>query len=391
MRIVKLLQTKSLKRQHPWIYSGAIDVTLQPPLEPGEIVRLAGLDGHILATAYASPQAKVILRVLEYAEVVIDDSWWKNRLQLAWRRRHHLQALASAYRIVHGEADGLPGLIIDYYDGFLCLQAQTQGLEKHLPSIVKALVEIIDPKGIYERSDSPYRAKEGLGPRSGVLWGMQPPQNFWIVEHDIEMQVSLTHGQKSGHYCDQRENRLLVAKYAKDKRVLDLCCNTGGFTLQALHHGAREVLAVDSSAPALAMLKKNLEKQGRAHHVQVEQGEIGSVMDNLHAEGKIFDCIILDPPKLAPQRSDLEKATRAYKAFNRKALQLLAPGGVLATFSCSSAMSLEQLQIVVAWSAMETSCLLERLAILTQPTDHPVVLHFPESEYLKGVLLRKQL
>lgn len=380
-----LQQTKSLSKSHPWIFSGAVAPTL---LQPGQIVWLEDERHQVVATAYACPNAKIRLRVLDEGAITIDKSWWKEKVARALERRRALNSLTNGYRLIYAESDGLPGLIVDFYNGYLCLQAQTQGLEPHLENIVQALVDVCQPKAIFERSDSPYRAQEGLKPKVGLLWGETIPDRLWIHEYELEFAVSLAGGQKSGHYCDQRENRQMVAQLCKGARVLDLCCNSGGFALQAIKAGASQVVAVDSSALALEMVKLNHAHNSLPNRLELLQGDIASVMTTLAEKGELFDCIILDPPKLAPQRHHLEKAQRAYKDLNRRALKLLAPGGRLFTFSCSAAMSLEHFQRVIAWSSLDADKKLVRLHAFTQPIDHPIALHFPESEYLKGLSLQ---
>lgn len=385
MRSIQLLQSKSLLKRHPWVYSGA---TREETLKSGEIVHL--MDGDTcLATAYADPGSKILFRVLEWKAVNINLSWWIEKLTSCWKRRESILRDNTAFRLIHGEGEGLPGLIIDYYDGWLCLQAQSEGLSAHIETIVKALEKVCQPKGVFERSDSAYRNRQGHSARSRWLLNEAPKEPIWVREGSVFYHVDLENGQKSGHYCDQRENRLIAAKYAQKARVLDLCCNSGGFSLQALKNGALSVVAVDSSTSALNQLEENLQKSCPESFENVHriQGGIVEVLDHLESEGQLFDLIILDPPKLAPKRSDMASAMRAYKDFNRRALKCLAPFGKLVTFSCSSVIERQDLLTAISWAALDADRHLIKLEDLCQPKDHPVSLYCPESEYLKGFVL----
>lgn len=385
MRSIQLLQSKSLLKRHPWVYSGA---TREQSLKSGEIVHLMDKD-QCLATAYADPGSKILFRVLEWGAATIDCEWWVKKLKACWDRRAHLLKRNNAFRLVHGEGEGLPGLVIDYYDGWLCLQAQSEGLSAHVDTIALALKSVLSPKGVFERSDSSYRSRQGHSARVRWLVGQAPKEPIWVHEGEAFYKVDLEMGQKSGHYCDQRENRQLAASYAQNARVLDLCCNSGGFTLQAFIQGAASVVAVDSSQLALEQLDGNLFKSrpeclDKLHCIQ---SGLVEALEHLQAEAELFDLVILDPPKLAPKRSDVPSAMRAYKDFNRRALGCLAPGGKLVTFSCSSAITREDLTTAVTWAALDAGRNLIKIADLCQPKDHPMNLYCPESEYLKGIVL----
>ena len=258
MRRVQLIQTKSLSKRHPWIYTGAVSGAEK--FQKGEIVYLMDKD-QCLATAYADPGSKILFRVLEWQETSIDLHWWIHKIERCFRRRKSLLNNHTAFRLIHAEGEGLAGLVVDYYDGWLCVQAQTEGLAPHLETIIEALDQVLSPKGIFEKSDSVYRTREGNASR--VRWLKKSlsqgstTEPIWVKENQVYYQIDLENGQKSGHYCDQRENRQKVSKYAQGARVLDLCCNSGGFSLWALLAGASHVTSVDSSQLALKQLQEN--------------------------------------------------------------------------------------------------------------------------------------
>src|SRR5690606_7028195 len=292
-------------------------------------------------------------------------------------------------RLIFAEADFLPGLIADKYADFISIQVHAAGVENVKNIIVDELVKLLSPKGIYERSDLKSREHEGLADTNGLLWGETPPEFVDMVENGIHYKVNIIDGQKSGFYCDQRENRYLTAQYAKGKRMLDCFCYSGGFTLNALREDVREVVAVDSSALAIETLKNNIIHNGfDATKYTAVQSDVNKYLRTLGEQGEKFDIIVLDPPKYAPSRSTLEKASRAYKDLNRRGLMLLESGGLLATFSCSGAMDIETFKQVIAWAALDAGKEIQFIRQFSQPEDHPVRASFSEGEYLKGLLVR---
>jgi Predicted SAM-dependent methyltransferases len=247
----------------------------------------------------------------------------------------------------------------------------------------------LQPKGIYERSDLKSREHEGLPDTNGLLHGELPPDFVDVIENGIHYKVNIIDGQKSGFYCDQRENRQLTANYVSNKRVLDCFCYSGGFTLNSLKHGASEVVSVDSSALAIETLEKNIVENGfEPDRHKAILSDVNKQLRKFIDEGEKFDLIVLDPPKYAPSRSALERASRAYKDLNRRGLMLLNSGGLLATFSCSGAMDMDTFKQVLAWAALDAGKEIQFIRQFHQPEDHPVRASFPEGEYLKGLLVR---
>jgi 23S rRNA (cytosine1962-C5)-methyltransferase len=381
---------KAAWQLHPWVFSGAIKM-LVGDINAGECVAVHNIDGEFIAYGIYHPNSRVAIRLIEWhPDVAIDEVWWREKLQSAFSNRMHLlHEYNNAVRLVFAEADFVPGLIIDKYAEYISMQVHTTVAEMMKPIIIEELVKAFNPKGIYERSDLSSRAHENLPNTNGLIYGTQPPEFVAIVENGIQYHVNIAEGQKSGFYCDQRDNRAITATYAKGKRVLDCFCYSGGFTLNALANGAKEVMSVDSSALAIETLKHNvaLNNFDASKHIAVKS-DVNQYLRKLGDDGEKFDIVILDPPKYAPTRSTLEKASRAYKDLNRRGLMLLEKGGLLATFSCSGAMDIETFKQVIAWAALDAGKQIQFIKQYHQPEDHPVRASFPEGEYLKGLLVR---
>jgi 23S rRNA (cytosine1962-C5)-methyltransferase len=382
---------KAVYQGHPWLFSGAIKQVIGRP-QSGEIVRVVDAQDQWLAYGYYHRTSRVAVRLLEWNEEVLpDESWLRARLQKAVRARQSIleDGRTTACRLVFAEADWLPGLIVDQYGEYLSIQVHSAGIENNKSIILDELVRLVAPKGIYERSDLKSRAHEALEDTNGLLWGQQPPAFVSILENGVHYEVNIVDGQKSGFYCDQRENRRITAQYTAGKRVLDCFSYSGGFTLNALQAGALEVISVDSSALALETLQRNAALNAiDPKRLQVVQSDVNRQLKIFIEEKQNFDVIILDPPKYAPTRSSLDKAVRAYKDLNRRALHLLEAGGILATFSCSGAMDLGLFKQVLAWAAMDAGKEIQFIGQFCQPEDHPVRASFEEGEYLKGLLCR---
>ncbi|WP_164108763.1 MULTISPECIES: class I SAM-dependent rRNA methyltransferase [Sphingobacterium] len=381
---------KAAWQLHPWVFSGAISKVVGH-IQPGEVVSVYNIDDEFIAYGVYNNTSRVAVRLLEWNPTnEIDEQWWRKRVKKAVQNREHLLSIDNdSVRLIFAEADFLPGLIVDKYADFISIQVHAVGVENVKAVIVDELVNILSPKGIYERSDLKSREYEGLKDQNGLLWGEIPPEFVDIVENGIHYRVNIIDGQKSGFYCDQRENRLLTAQYVKGKRVLDCFCYSGGFTLNALRNGAIEVVSVDSSALAVETLKDNIvyNKFDASLHKAI-QSDVNKYLRYLGEQGEKFDLIVLDPPKYAPSRSTLEKASRAYKDLNRRGLMLLKSGGLLATFSCSGAMDIDTFKQVLAWAALDAGKEIQFIRQFSQPEDHPVRASFPEGEYLKGLLVR---
>lgn len=381
---------KAAWQLHPWVFSGAISKVVGR-IQPGEVVSVYNIDDEFIAYGVYNNTSRVAVRLLEWNPAnEIDEQWWRKRVKKAVQNREHLLSSDNdSVRLIFAEADFLPGLIADKYADFISIQVHAVGVENVKAIIVDELVNLLSPKGIYERSDLKSREYEGLKDANGLLWGELPPEFVDIVENGIHYRVNIIDGQKSGFYCDQRDNRLLTAQYVKGKRVLDCFCYSGGFTLNALRNGAIEVVSVDSSALAIETLKDNIvyNKFDASLHKAI-QSDVNKYLRNLGEQNEKFDLIVLDPPKYAPSRSTLEKASRAYKDLNRRGLMLLKSGGLLATFSCSGAMDIDTFKQVLAWAALDAGKEIQFIRQFSQPEDHPVRASFPEGEYLKGLLVR---
>ncbi|MCA5005936.1 class I SAM-dependent rRNA methyltransferase [Sphingobacterium bovistauri] len=381
---------KAAWQLHPWVFSGAI-YKKEGKIENGDVVSVYNIDDEFIAYGVYNNTSRVAVRLLEWNPAhEINENWWRTRVQKAVKNRTHLLSSTNdSVRLIFAEADFLPGLIADKYADFISIQVHAAGVERVKSIIVDELVKLLSPKGIYERSDLKSREHEGLPDTNGLLWGETPPEFVDMIENGIHYKVNIIDGQKSGFYCDQRDNRYLTAQYVKGKRMLDCFCYSGGFTLNALREGADEVVAVDSSALAIETLKNNIIHNGLdVSKYTAVQADVNKYLRTLGEKGEKFDVIVLDPPKYAPSRSALEKASRAYKDLNRRGLMLLESGGLLATFSCSGAMDIETFKQVIAWAALDAGKEIQFIRQFAQPEDHPVRASFPEGEYLKGLLVR---
>ncbi|SOD19805.1 class I SAM-dependent rRNA methyltransferase [Pedobacter xixiisoli] len=382
---------KAVHQRHPWVFSGALDKVKGKP-ENGDVVRLVDASGDFLAYGYYNDQSRVAVRLIEWnEETTIDEAWYEQKIKTAIAGRAHLLAdeETTACRLVFSEADFLPGLIVDRYADFLSLQILSSGIEKAKDIIIAVLVKLLQPKGIFDRSDATARTHEGITAENGLLWGETPAEFIEVKENGILYNINIAEGQKSGFYCDQRDNRKILASYTKGKSVLDCFSYSGGFSLNAYAQGAAEVTSVDSSALAIETLKQNIDlnKFDAGKHTAI-QSDVNKQLRQFNDEGKKFDVVVLDPPKYAPSRSVLDRAARAYKDLNRRGLLLLESGGLLATFSCSGAVDIDTFKQIIAWAALDAGKEVQIIKQFCQPEDHPVRLSFPEGEYLKGLLVR---
>ena len=394
MQDVKLKKgkEKAVKQLHPWVFSGAIEIVNGKPGN-GDIVSVTDSKGEFLAYGFYNAQSRVAVRLLEWdQQKAIDDDWWRERIHKAIQSRRDLIANenTNTYRLIFSEADFLPGLIVDRFADYLSVQILTSGIELHKEVILNELQTLLNPIGIFDRSDSSARTHEGMeASNGGVLRGAEPPEYVTVKENDIFYDINISTGQKSGFYCDQRDNRRLVAGYSEGKKVLDCFSYSGGFSLNAMQNNASEVVSVDSSALALETLKRNIitnHFENRVH--RLIQSDVNKQLRAFRETGEKFDIIILDPPKYAPSRSAVNKASRAYKDLNRQAMLILNEGGLLATFSCSGAVDLSTFKQIVAWAALDAGKEVQFIHQFSQPEDHPVRSSFPEGEYLKGLLCR---
>ena len=381
---------RPVHQRHPWIFSGAL-ARVQGYVGRGDVVEVCDAVGEWLARGTWSSGSQIRTRLFTWqADEPLDDDLLRRRMERAIAARTALGYTApdGACRLIYAESDGLPGLIVDHYAGYLVVQLLTQGMAVRADAIVRLLVELLQPRGIYERSDAEVREKEGLPPSEGLLWGDEPPERLVTQQQGGRFLVDIRAGQKTGTYLDQARNRTQVAAYCAGQEVLDCFCYSGGFTVAAGRAGARQITAIDSSAGALELLGDNLALNELATPVEPIAGDVFKLLRQYRYEERQFDVVILDPPKFAHAHSQLERATRGYKDINLIAMQILRPGGVLATFSCSGLISADLFQKVVFSAALDARRDVQVIERLTQAPDHPLLLTFPEGEYLKGLICR---
>ncbi len=390
--ILKPGREKSLLRRHPWVFSGAV-ARLDGSPESGDTVAVRAADGKFLAWAAYSPVSQIRARVWNWDEQqTIDAGFLRARLSSAVQARERLIAAEAggAMRLVHGESDGLPGVIADRYGEVVVLQLLSAGAERWRAEIAEAVRELTGCACVYERADADVRELEGLPVRRGALHGALPAAGVQIREHGLSYGVDVAAGHKTGFYLDQRDNRKRVGELARDREVLNCFCYTGGFTLNALAGGAKSVLSVDSSADALAQARDNLERNDLdPARAEWQEADVFKHLRTLRDQGRSFDLVVLDPPKFAPTAAFAEKASRGYKDINLLALKLLRPGGLLATFSCSGGIPAELFQKILAGAALDAGADASIVGHFAAAADHPVLLSFPEGDYLKGLLLRR--
>ena len=390
--LLKAGRDKSVKRHHPWIFSGAVGRVEGNP-DSGETVLVKSAEGGMLALAAYSPQSQIRARVWSFDPgVSIKKIFFETTIRKAVQLRALLPSArhTNAMRLVHGESDGLPGLVVDRYDDVLVAQFLSAGAEHWREAILDALVAVTGCEAIYERSDAEVRALEGLQTRVGFARGNRQAKRCPIVEHGLNFHVDVEAGQKTGFFLDQRDNRQRVRALAEGREVLDAFCYTGGFSLAALAGGAKHVTAVESSAEALEVAKENLAANPLdASRIAFEKADVFAYQRLLRDRGKSFGLVVLDPPKFAPTAAQVKNAARAYKDINLLALKLLKPGGLLATFSCSGGVSAELFQSIVAGAASDAGADAKIIERFGAAADHPVALSFPEGDYLKGLLVLK--
>jgi 23S rRNA (cytosine1962-C5)-methyltransferase len=379
-------------QRHPWVFSGAV-ARVQGYVGQGDAVDICAASGEWLARGTWSAASQIRARIFSWQpDEPLDEALLRRRIERAvdGRRRLGLLDTTEACRLVYAESDGLPGLIVDRYGDYLVLQILTQGIAARQAQVVAILGELLAPRGIYERSDADMREKESLPVADGVLWGAEPPEQLELqLAGGLAGLVDLRSGQKTGAYLDQAHNRLRVAAYSAGCEVLDCFCYTGGFTVAAARAGAAQITAVDSSAPALELVRANLAaNQSGGAQVETIAADVFRLLRQYRYEERRFDLIILDPPKFAHAQGQIERATRGYKDINLIAMQLLRPGGILATFSCSGLVSTDLFQKVVFGAALDARRDVQVIERLTQAPDHPLLLTFPEGEYLKGLICR---
>jgi 23S rRNA (cytosine1962-C5)-methyltransferase len=376
---------RPVRNGHPWIFSGAIEVIEGNPRAAG-IADVFDSEKHWIARGLFSPGSQVRVRVLTWQKEEIDRAFFSRRLSQALSIREKLCEVTNAYRIVNGEGDFLPGLIVDRYNEFLVCQFFTAGMDFLKPLVIDSLSSLLTVKGVFEKSEGRVRDEEGIEPSVGVLAGEPPPETIAIEENGFKFLVDVRRGQKTGFFLDQRDNRVFLSTIAREKKILNCFAYSGAFSVYALGGGAKEVVSLDSSRPALELAERNLALNG----FEIGGSELlkGDAFTYLKEYDAAFEIIVLDPPSLARKRGDVEAATGGYKFLNLHALRHVRPGGFLLTFSCSQHLSIELFQKVVFGAAVDAGRKVAVLKRLGQPIDHPVSLHHPEGEYLKGLVLR---
>ncbi len=393
MKVIRLRAGKerSLLRRHPWVFQGSVE---KGKADAGETVRVESDSGQFLCWASFSPSSMIRVRAWSFDESErVDAEFFDRRVRRAIAVRERMPIVSNARRLIHGEADGLPGLIVDRYDDTLVAQFLSAGTERWRQTIADSLVAATGLSRLYERSDSGVRQLEGLPPVTGWLRG-DGHTELTIEEHEWKLTLDVQEGHKTGYYLDQRDNRKKFAETVRQyglQRVLNCYCYTGGFSVAALAGGAAEVTSVDSSGPALARANAHVTLNGfdPARHTALD-ADVNQTLRDFIKQGRTFDAIVLDPPKFAPTAAHAERAARAYKDINRLAFKLLEPGGVLFTFSCSGGVGPELFHKIVAGAGMDAGVdgfILDRVGATP---DHPQTICFPEGEYLKGLLLLKR-
>lgn len=368
-----------------WVYDNQVAWVDEDCIDGG-IVNVTRADGTYLGRGFYNSQSKIIVRLLTKKDEAVDEEMIRSRIGAAWRRRKDL-GFKSACRVVYGDADGLPGLTVDKFGDYLSYQVVSAGMGAFDHVVVNTLVEIFQPKGICCRNDVAVREKEGLALHSGCVYGEIPERvEFW--EHDARMQADLLHGQKTGHYLDQQENRGRIKPYCAGKTVLDLCCHSGGFSVHAALYGAKQVEAVDASGEVLKMLENNARLNGVQDAITTVTENVFDLVKRRSEEGRQYGLVICDPPAFAKSRKALDGAYRGYKELNIRCMRMTEPGGILATFSCSQFMTAPLFLQMLQEAAVDSGRQVQLLEPLMQSRDHPAILSSQTSSYLKGYILR---
>ncbi|WP_018336819.1 MULTISPECIES: class I SAM-dependent rRNA methyltransferase [Butyricimonas] len=385
--VLKAGKERSLYRLHPWVFSGAI-AKKDNDIQEGDIVKVYNHDNEFIAIGHYQI-GSIAVRVLSFKEEPIDYPFWVERIRQAYHTRVAIGLATSpnnnVYRLIHGEGDDLSGLIVDYYAGVAVVQFHTVGMYRVREEIAKAILEVMGDKiiAIYDKSEGTLPYKAGLNPENGYLYGHT--DNFTAIENGLKFNVDWLEGQKTGFFIDQRENRSLLEQYAREKNVLNMFCYTGGFSFYAMRGGAKLVHSVDASARAIELTNQNVElnfPNDTRHEAFVEDA-----FKFLEQSYNKYDLIILDPPAFAKHQKVLDNAIQGYKKLNRKGIEVVKPGGIIFTFSCSQVMTKDLFRQTVFTAAANTGRKVKILHQLTQPADHPISIYHPEGEYLKGLVL----
>lgn len=386
MASVKLRKTRetSVRAGHPWIYASEIEA-VSGDFENGDIVEVLNYKGNYIGRAFYNPQSVISIRMLTTKDEPCDREFFKRRIQDAWDYRKNLCDPGSC-RLIYSESDFLPGLVVDKFGDYLVMQTLSMGIERIRDMLVELLVEVVQPKGIYERSDVPVRRHEGLELRSGLLYG-EIPERIDMYENGILFSVDVIGGQKTGFFLDQKQNRAGLARFCNGAKVLDCFCHNGSFSLHAAKYGAKSVLGVDISEDALVVARENARRNG-LDNVTFEAHNCFDHLRELTDAGEKFDVVVLDPPAFTKSKNTVPSALRGYKEINLRGLKLVRPGGYLVTCSCSQHISTEMFQNMINEAVRDSKSRVRLIEYRTQAYDHPILPSAPETKYLKCMYLQ---
>ena len=384
--VLRKTREKRVQSGHPWIYQTEIERVDDPAgeIEPGDIVRVVNSKGVFVCKALYNPASMIALRVLTVRDEPTDEAFFRRRIEAAWEYRKRLCDVNSC-RLIFGESDYLPALIVDKFADILVVQLLCLGMDRLRDMIVRLLVDVVKPRGIYERDDVPVREREGMKQLTGLMWG-EVPDRVEMVENGIRFLVDVKHGQKTGFFLDQKENRAAIAPLCPGARVLDCFCHNGTFALNAAKYGAADVLGVDISEEALEVARENAALNGL--DVRFEAHNVFDLLRQYQGEGRQFDLIVLDPPAFTKSRKMVESAKRGYKDINLRAMKLVRDGGYLMSCSCSQHVTPDMFVDILREAAYETRRRVRIIELRSQGRDHPVLLGSDETRYLKCVIMQ---
>jgi 23S rRNA (cytosine1962-C5)-methyltransferase len=378
---------RRIRNGHPWIFSNEI-ARIEGDPQPGDALEVVSHQNDFYGTAYFNPHSLITARLLSRDRVSIDETgFFKTRIASAAAYRQALYGDLQALRIVHGEGDGLPGLVVDRYGDFLSVQFLTLGIDRRRSLIIEALTELFQPTAIVARNDVGIRELEGLPQQTEILAGT-PPETITITEHGLRYRINILQGQKTGHFLDQKENHLTLQNRVQNRRVLDLFCYSGGWATHAARFGAAEVLGIDISADAIALASENARLNYQENICRFEKADAFELLRTLQNEGEKFGLITLDPPAFVKNKKKLAEAIRGYLTINRRAMELVEPGGYLITCSCSYHLQRDQFLELLRQAASQAGRAVRLLEMRGQAYDHPVLLACPETDYLKCAVLQ---
>lgn len=390
MAVIKLQKgrQKRIEAGHPWVYRTEVE-EIHGDYQPGDIIDVVDFRGRFAGRGYINPASMIMVRILTRKQEEVDREFFRRRIAAAWNYRQRIMegTDSDSFRVIFGEADLLPGLIVDKFAGCLVVQALALGIARWQDEIVEMLDEMVKPEGIYERNDAAVRELEGLERRQGYLKGEFDPL-VTIRENGLQLYVDVARGQKTGYFLDQRENRAAIKEFVRGARVLDCFCHTGSFALHAAMYGAREVLGLDISDQAVEMAQKNAALNDLGDRCSFRAGNAFDELRAFDQAGETFDTVILDPPAFTKSRAALEGAIRGYKEINLRAMRLLPPGGFLITNSCSYHLPEQLFLETVHEAARDVKRTLRLIELRRQAKDHPMLVGYDESHYLKCLILQ---